>query len=213
MKHKNIRAKLKRHYKEQVHRDVFSLAQKNIDSIVLRLGPLRKGQKLIVESHRPTDPKLTLGLKENDIYFIYGYVQASIMLLNIVHYGKSYFQKDSYIYPAIFCFRMYLELTMKLSITNRSGDIFIGHGLMNIWDKLKSVYSLHLDDNIETIESLLKSFHDLDKQSTTFRYPKRLNLSQESLQQSIIIDIEELQKCFLKLYRFFDGIYLKSSVR
>lgn len=38
------------HYREQVHRDIFSLAQMDIDSIALRLGPFKKGQKLIVES-------------------------------------------------------------------------------------------------------------------------------------------------------------------
>ena len=45
-----------------------------------------------------------------------------------------------------------------------------------------------------------------------FRYPKMLNLSQESWQQSMMIDIQKLQECFLQLYRFFDGLYLESSV-
>ncbi len=212
MKYKSYQTKLKRHYREQVHRDIFSLAQMDIDSIALRLGPCKKGQKLIVESQYPLDPRLMLSSRDNDVYFVYGYIQASIMLLNIVHYGKSYFRKDSYIYPAMFCFRMYLELTMKLIIKNRSGIVVTGHSLMKIWDELKSVCSLQLDDDVESVEFLIKSFHELDERSTTFRYPKMLNLSQESWQQSMMIDIQKLQECFLQLYRFFDGLYLESSV-
>ena len=79
---------------------MFVANKKGDDIMCVIIVKRKKDKKLIVESQYPMDPRLMLSSRDNDVYFVYGYIQASIMLLNIVHYGKSYFRKDSYIYPA-----------------------------------------------------------------------------------------------------------------
>ena len=106
--------KLTKKYKQQVLRDIFILSQKDIDDITRNVIPPKKGDKLFVRSNKPSDPRIMLLATDNDIDFEQGYASTVISLLNIVEFGKNYLRKDSYIYPAIFCMRMYLEIIMKL---------------------------------------------------------------------------------------------------
>lgn len=109
--------KLCKRYKMQVLQSIFLLSQKDIDEITMHVLPLKKGDKLLVESNKPDNPQIAKSL-DNDVYFEQGYASTAIFLLNIVEYGKNYLRKDSYIYPALFCLRMYLEIIMKLILFN-----------------------------------------------------------------------------------------------
>lgn len=213
---KHIR-KLSKKYKAQVLRDIFALSQKDIDDYVMKVAPLQKGDKLFVESNNPSDPKISMS-NSNDIYFEQGYASAAIFLLNVVEYGKNNLRKDSYIYPALFCLRMYLEIIMKLILSNYHVDIKgKGHDLMKLWLDVKS--SVITDSNsidVITTESLLEELSSQDNSmATAFRYPQRLNAMHGQKVQSKIntlVDIRILRERFLQLYGFFDGLYDLSIV-
>ena len=204
--------KLTKKYKKQVLQDIFILSQKNIDDITQNVIPPKEGDKLFVESNKPSDPRIMLLATDNDIYFEQGYASTVIFLLNIVEYSKNYLCKDNYIYPAIFCMRMFLEVIMKLILTNNhievTGD---KHDLGILWSKVKDTLTQEdVDGTVEGVEQMVLELQQLDPLATTFRYPKKLNTLYEKRKIKDIgtlIDIRILRERFLQLYRFFDGLY------
>lgn len=210
---KRTKQRINRSYKRQIHRDVFSISQKDIVDLSLYIDPLKPNDALFVESNNPNDPKIALHATDNDMYFANGYICTSIFLLDIINYGKSYLQKDSYIYPAIFCFRMYLEITMKLIIqllTNQE-NITLDHNLLEKWDTIrKHEPSLVNDEEVIAIDNIIKELSYIDPQGTAFRYPLKLNKKsgQENIKlNKIFIDVLTLRERFLQIYRFFEGLY------
>lgn len=199
-------------YKKQVLRDIFLLSQRDIDNIHQNVTPPKKGDKLFVESNKSSDPRIMLLATDNDIYFEQGYASTVIFLLNIIEFGKNYLRKDSYIYPAIFCMRMYLEVIMKLILTNNhievTGD---KHNLGTLWRKVKETLNQEdTNETVEGVEQLVLELQRYDPSATAFRYPKKLNTLYEKRNTKDIgtlIDIRILRERFLQLYRFFDGLY------
>ena len=63
--------KLCKRYKKQVLQSIFLLSQKDIDEITMHVLPLKKGDKLLVESNNPDDPQIAMSLA-NDVYFEQG---------------------------------------------------------------------------------------------------------------------------------------------
>lgn len=208
--------KLYKRYKTQVLQSIFLLSQKDIDDITMHVLPLKKGDKLLVESNKPDNPQIAKSL-DNDVYFEQGYASTAIFLLNIMEYGKSYLRKDSYIYPALFCLRMYLEIIMKLILTNYGIDIKgNGHRLMNSWKQVKAnIETEEVDEQVETVELLLSEIDKFDPMATAFRYPQMLNDLCNKFQTDkggMFINIRILRERFLQLYVFFDGLYNQSII-
>lgn len=208
--------KLCKRYKMQVLQSIFLLSQKDIDEITMHVLPLKKGDKLLVESNKPDNPQIAKSL-DNDVYFEQGYASTAIFLLNIVEYGKSYLRKDSYIYPALFCLRMYLEIIMKLILTNYGIDIKgNGHRLMNSWKQVKAnIETEEVDEQVETVELLLSEIDKFDPMATAFRYPQMLNdlcNKSQTDKGGMFINIRILRERFLQLYVFFDGLYNQSII-
>lgn len=210
--------KLSKKYKNQVLRDIFILSQRDIDDITRNVIPPKKGDKLFVDSNKPSDPRIMLLAADNDIYFEQGYASTVIFLLNIVEFGKNYLRKDSYIYPAIFCMRMYLEIIMKLILTNNhievTGD---KHNLETLWSKVKDTLTQEeVDETVEGVEQIVLELQQCDPFATAFRYPKKLNTLYGKKRKikdiGTLIDIRILRERFLQLYRFFDGLYDLSIV-
>ncbi len=203
--------KLCKQYKKQVLASIFRLSQKDVEELSMYSSPLKKGDKLFVESNNPNDPKLVMS-SANDIYFEQGYASTAVFLLNTVEYSKNYLKKDSYVYPALFCLRMYLEIIMKLILSNYeikfSGN---GHTLMKSWEKVKEIIDEKSnDEQIETVEKLLVEIDAFDPMATAFRYPGKLNKRCEKHNSDMVcmlVDIKILRERFLQLYRFFDGLY------
>ena len=167
--------KLSTKYRAQILQNIFLLSQNDIDDIMTNIPPLQKGDKLFVNSINPSNPKIVQSFA-NDIYFEQGYASAAIFLLGVVEYGKNYLRKDSYIYPALFCLRMYLEIIMKLILTINAKDIKGGHNLMIHWKKLKEIFNEESnDEDFERVENLISELNSYDPMATTFRYPRRLN--------------------------------------
>ena len=209
MKHRHS-LQLKRRYKSIVMKEVFSYSKKDIEYISRNIGPLQKGAKLFNESSNINDPRLMPNVKDNEIHFEYGYLGTTIFLLNIIEFGKSYLHKDSYMYPAMFCFRQYIENSIKTIILMYEPNYKSGHDLAESWKKLlRHINKIENDDDeVEYVGSLINELQAIDSRATAFRYPGALNAKYEENPHafSMLIDVVELKHRVLQVYRFFDRI-------
>lgn len=146
---KRTRHQLKRRYqkslREKLIKELLLLSKKNIDDMVSFIPLLSNEDTLFSESDAVNDAMLNTTQSRNDILIQNGYISVSVLLMNIVEFSQSNLVKDSYIYPALFCFRQYLEITMKKAILKyRDGDTnpykgeskFKTHDIENLWEKL-----------------------------------------------------------------------------
>lgn len=209
--------KLSRRYKQQVIRDIITLSQKDIDEYILTTLPLEGSEKMFVESSNVNDPMIKTSNSNNAIYFERGYANTALFLLSFVDYSKNYLRKDSYIFPAIFCIRMYLELIMKLILTENNTGFDFNHDLCDIWDKVKRSMNLEEDDKeVCAVGNIISEIKSIDPYSTSFRYPTKLNKKCRQHSGTCInhlIDIKILRTRFLQLYKFFDGIHDLSIIQ
>lgn len=207
---RNSRIQLSRKYKAQIIRDIYSLSSKDVDKLSTNIPVLKKNDKLFVETDNVNNPRIIPNAKDNELYYEYGYINATLMLLNNIEFCKSYLRKDSYIYPALFCFRQYLENMMKIIILkhDKNGITGLGHNLTKCWDRLVS-YIDDLDDVVLGIGNIIKELQDVDCHASAFRYTGALNdcYKQFSRFKSNYIDVNELRNRILQTYRFFDGLY------
>ena len=109
---------LKRRYKDivkrQIIRDVVLLSKSDINHDSLFVPSLTKTDTLFEkreQSNQTEDHSLN-----DDILIQNGYASAAALLLNIIKISDDRFVRESYINPVMFCFRQYLELSMKDSI-------------------------------------------------------------------------------------------------
>jgi hypothetical protein len=162
-----------------------------------------------------------------------GYFNAALLVLDKLASSNSAGEKDSLIYPALFNFRHYLELTIKDSIYNftkkkrRKKKCFFsfcknkknqtikypyGHKLKPLWKKLKSLIpDFPSDSTDDTVDKLIKELDKLDKNSMTFRYVFQIAKPKDTKNKLIIneakdVDVENLKIIMCKLYNYFEGI-------
>lgn len=206
MKHRHA-FKLKRRYKSIVMMEIFSFSKKDINYISEKIEPLQKGAKLFNESSNVNDPRLMPNVRGNNLHFEYGYLGTTIFLLNIIEFGKSYLQKDSYMYPAMFCFRQYIENIIKTIISKYDSDYKGKHNLIELWEHLLPY--LDREDGVSVVGDLIKELQDIDSKATGFRYPGALNAAYGENPQafSMLIDVAKLKDRVLQVYRFFDSVY------
>ena len=119
---------LKKQYKKSVRRTLINelllLSRKDIDDFVENLPLLTRNDNLFSESENVRDVILNTTAGANDVLLPNGYISSSIFLLKIIQLSQSNLIKDSYIFPALFCFRQYLELIMKgIILRYRNGDM------------------------------------------------------------------------------------------
>ena len=205
---KNYRKQIKR----QLARDLFLLSRSDINSVSLYVPSLKDEDRLFVPredngyGHFPDDDEI---LMQN------GYASTSVLLLNLIKLSNDRFLKESYINPVMFCFRQYLELTMKDSVLRfrlwrknptRGEANLDGHNLSNLWRDLKQ-YIGSKDNEVNRIERLIEELNSADEDGTLFRYNEFLTNSIKNKEKTRpIIDIDILYLRILQLYSFFEGI-------
>lgn len=214
MKHRHS-FKLKRRYKSIVMKEVFSFGKREIDEIALNVGTVQNGAKLFNESSNVNDPRLMPSAIDNELYYEYGYLGTTIFLLNIIEFGKSYFHKDSYIYPAMFCFRQYIENIIKTIVLKYEPNTKFSprHDLNDFWREL--LRYIDFDDAVENVGYIIEELQNIDQNATAFRYSGALNAAYEKNPQvfSMLIDVKKLRHRVLQIYRFFDGLYEEACVK
>lgn len=201
---------LGRKYKAKIIRDIYRLSAKDVDELLLKIPVLNRDDRLFVESKNVNNPRLIPDAKDNELYYEYGYINTTLMLLNNIEFCKSYFHKDCYLYPAMFCFRQYLENMMKVIILKYDDNGIIGlkHDLNKCWGKLL-LFIEDVDEVVLSVGQIVHELQEIDGYATTFRYTGVLNntFNQKSGCMPILIDVKELRNRVLQVYRFFDGLY------
>lgn len=217
---KRTRYQLKRKYTKSLRKclikELLLLSRKDIDDMVNYIPLLSNEDVLFSESDAISDAMLNTTRSGNDILIPNGYISTSVLLLNIIKFSRSNLTKDSYIFPALFCFRQYLEIVMKGAILRyRNGDInpyageskFKTHDLEELWTKL--IKHIQIDEDVDNIRRILHELNEVDNDSTTFRYDYHLNRivrNKDNKQINELLDLDVLMQRVLQLYRFFDGI-------
>ena len=109
-----------------------------------------------------------------------GYKDAADEIVRIAIKTGKPGKLDTYVFPAIFLYRQFLELALKdiyLSFSDDDEDEKSKmiknskHDLIKIWDRIKPLISDDDPANIEGAESYLRQFADEDKGSFAYRYP------------------------------------------
>jgi hypothetical protein len=149
--------------------------------------------------------------------YMQGYKKAADLLIESSIKSKDISIIDTVIYPVCFLYRQYLELAMKNIYLSYSGDDSnkkikllkgINHDLIKIWIKIKPYLKKEATDkdidDINIVEDYIKQFYNLDKFSSTFRYPITKYLKVVINSQKIV-NLSELKSRMDELYNFFDG--------
>ena len=210
------------------------LSKIDVSEMTISLPPLSRDDKLFIESEKLHNSCLNRNPYVREIHLSDSYFCNAIILLDLIRMSGSNAVRDGYIYPALFSFRHYLELTMKdtLNIIEGKGKVAKVvtnkvHTLIDIWDDFKKI--VPKDDECIIIESLIKEISDIDPYSFTFRYTydvrgnkiginidNNTNINDRNVFKSndlmnlkpILIDNENLKSVMLKMYSYFDGINL-----
>lgn len=213
---KHLIRRLKKNYREQVKRqlsrDLFLLPRSDINSVSLYVPSLKDEDTLFVPQE---DNSYGHFSDDDEILMQNGYASTSVLLLNLIKLSNDRFLKESYINPIMFCFRQYLELTMKDSLLrfrlwrkspSRGEANLDGHNLSNLWRDLKQ-YIEPKDEETDRIGKLIEELNAVDEDGTLFRYNEFLtNTIKNKETTRPLIDIDMLYLRILQMYNFFEGI-------
>lgn len=152
---------------------------------------------------------------DNNLLMTRGFASASIFFLRIIRCSESKYLKACYIAPCLYCFRHYVELTLKdtlwhyskcgynVSITELNDE----HNLATLWDKLLPL-SGRKDEKTRIIGRFLHEISDVDRSGTTFRYS--YHFSKDNRIQSVPLNMKINNKLLyvrmLQVYRFLEGL-------
>ncbi|QOH80947.1 hypothetical protein IHE26_06695 [Plesiomonas shigelloides] len=146
-----------------------------------------------------------------------GYKKSADTLINDAISSKDIEKLDTFVFPAIFLYRQYIELTLKsliLTFSELDSDAKINkfktynHNLHNLWVDFKSIYSkttnIPNDTAVNIVEKYITDLHELDKTSFSFRYPftKELELIFPKEKR---INLKHLKDRMNEIESFFNG--------
>lgn len=124
------------------------------------------------------------------------------------------FLRTSLVYPIVFCYRHFLELSLKTLLKEYGGlgnisENWRSHGLEDLWRAIRSLLqSVDGDQNEEqgtdAVESCIAEFAKIDPISMTFRYP--FTKRGESINDIFrSVDLSHLQNTMTKIETYFLG--------
>lgn len=225
----HLKKQFAKYIERQTIRKIMLLSEKDISEIVTNLTPLSKEDKLFVFTNDLHNSCLNRNPYIREHHLSESYFCNAIFLLDIIHESHSNAVRDGYIYPALFSFRHYLELTMKDTLNQKEGKIATVvtnkvHTLSDIWEEFKKY--VPNDEECIIIESLIKELSDIDPNSYNFRYTYdikgnriRININNSTKENEdimcdsdeissltpILIDNNNLKSIILKMYVYFEG--------
>ena len=154
-----------------------------------------------------------IGFGQATYYYTEGYLRAARLLTTSICSTAEYV--DCFIYPIIFLYRHYVELSLKnlLIKSNITNSTVLGsHNLENLWKKLKPiVLDLSLDEELGTegFESYIKQITEIDKNSFSFRYDKTKDRKERNLKDishiNILVFSNHMEKLVnrIRFYEFY----------
>lgn len=213
-KKRKIGYQLKRRYKDairkQLEQELYLLSQNDINSLESTIGLLNNDDTLFIKRNEDSSYSL-----DSDMYIQKGYASSSALLLTIIRLSNNRYFRECYIFPALFCLRQYLELTMKDSLLSfrlrrkmaYAGESNLeGHDLAILWNNLKMYFDTH-DSQVNNVERLIIEFNSFDSNGELFRYGN--SLTKKVLNKNIeipLVDVDILYNRVIQLYSFFEGV-------
>lgn len=196
-------------------RKLLFLSKKEASDQLWNIPPLKKSDKFLEESHNLNDSFLNRGISINEAHFPEAYMDTAIILLRLILMTNSNGIRDGLIYPALFSFRHYLELTMKDSLNHFASSEKVvpevqarEHNLKILWKALLPY--IGKGEEVDIMQKLIFEVNNVDSTSETFRYPYEVdeygNKRLPHIDQTRLNDVVKLKRVMLKMYRFMDGI-------
>ena len=118
-----------------------------------------------------------------------GFKSAADGMVNTLLAGET---NNFWVFPIAFCYRQYLELMLKSIIElyhacEGTGETFPHiHDLEKLWTIVKdNCYEIETTEEqleVDAVDKLILEFHNFDKESTAFRYARRVPLAEFNLQ-------------------------------
>lgn len=200
-------------------RKLLFVARNDVSDVLCNLPPLKKSDKFLEGSNNLNDSFLNRSISTNETLIPEAYMNAAIILLQIVIMTNSNGIRDGIIYPALFSFRHYLELTMKDSLNHFSQSSKLvkevcdrEHNLKNLWKSLLPY--IGSGEDVDIMQKLIYEVNNIDPTSETFRYPYEIDekgyRELPNIDQTRLNDVIRLKRVMLKMYQFMDGINWQS---
>lgn len=116
--------------------------------------------------------------------YIAGYKDSADLLIENAIKSKDISVLDTAVFPILFLYRQFIELSLKQSIIALSGENKenmskkirnINHDLNKAWKEYYDIMSNSMSENelktLKIVEKYIQEFHEIDKGSFNFRYP------------------------------------------
>lgn len=138
---------------------------------------------------------------ERLVQMMSGYKAAADLL--VAHAARSGYDRDTLVFPIVFNYRHFIELSLKYLIAAYGRTVNIepnwqSHDLAKLWLTFKSLLREYGDDDPErtneAVERLIADFAKVDPKSFTYRYPvdqagQLLELGREHLDLQALADV------------------------
>lgn len=190
----------------------FNFLDETLVSLVYGLPQLNENDIFFRKRLNGIDPLLNRG-ETTEVFLEEAYFRASVILMESCRKSRYHNVKDGLYYPAMNCFRQYMENTMKSSwilyrlakgIKTQKNDLKnFGHDLTKIWNELK-VYICGVTTSDIAFGKILEEFDTLGLGNTYFRYQYKLENIEEPAFQAV--DIDNILKRMKQIYVLLDGI-------
>ena len=219
---KKKRYKFKNAYKKAVRRNVvngiITRLKHEICQLANEVPPIKEGDKLLVESIDINDASFGRNKATREYLIEEGYANAAGYLLYLIRLSRDNIIKDGCIFPALFCFRHHIELTMKnpiyrikhhlsLQMDKKDWGFENTHELLPLFDILiqhLNEFAPNTDDKeIECVKNLIQELNQYHH--TYFKYQFEFEDKKDPIDLNLI-SIDILEERVLQLYRFFEGI-------
>lgn len=167
-----------------------------------------------------TDWQNNACITKDDWYvYVLGYKKAADLLVEDVKMTAQ--AQDILVYPIVFLYRQYLELTLKLliEITFKLADeshmkIPKKHDLSLLWNlfysKIKKIDSSINGVDISLIKEVIPQFEEVDRSSMAFRYPID-NKGNAHLSELNYINLRHLADIMSNFHKIVEGFISKLS--
>lgn len=151
--------------------------------------------------------------------YAYGFRRAAGILLK--HVEEHHTSLDVIVFPTIFLLRHHLELAIKIVV--RDARLVLGlsppakpeHRLAPLWFEAKRLLTDAYEAEplgLELIDVVVASFDDIDSNSTTFRYPEKLD-GTNPLSDVSSINLLTLRDSVEPAFDVLDGIHISLQMR
>ena len=193
------------------------MSRRDIASETLSIQPLKLNHKLF-ENGDVADAMIGRGMWLNQQSYQDGYIGSAITLLDLIKLSDKNEIKDSYIIVALFCFRQYLELSMKDSLihyykSEKLGELVYesGHNLEDLFEKIMELPQMEPNETSEAVKQMINTIQGYDPTGVVFRYPYSIDKATGQIKPLLkpgigLKSVKALRKRMLQLYEFFDGI-------